>query len=378
MSIKVLHLVDSGGLYGAEMVLLNLVDEQLKVGLSPLILSAGTHDISEKPLEKAALARGLPFITWRMRAGLNILQAWKIMRFAQKEGFQLFHSHGYKFNILIGAFPLSLRLIPLLVTLHGHVNASRYTKMWVYELLDNFFLRRVDSIVLVNSRMRDLDAVRNFDLSRVHEIANGIPTNRDKHIDISNDFQVQDFLKKHSPIVGAVGRLSYEKGLCYLVDAFSKLRTTYPELGLLIIGEGSEHANLKREIQQKGIADHVLMPGYRYSIPAYLSKLSVFVMPSLTEGLPIVLLEAMLESVPVVASNVGGIPEVLDQGRYGKLVYPKRPDQLSEAIDQVLNNIRQAKKIALEGRQRIIDYYSISSMEYSYRQLYLSLLTTYK
>lgn len=371
-SLKILHLIDSGGLYGAEVVLLHLVEEQLKAGLNPFILSAGTYDITEKPIEKAARDRGLPLITWRMDAGLNIYQAWKILCYARKNNFILLHSHGYKFNILMGLFPRSLRAIPILSTLHGYVNAPRYSKMWVYEFLDKLFLPRIDATVLVNSRMRDLKIIQGLNLSNVYEIPNGIPANNN-YVDITNDLDVQKFLSTHPRIIGAVGRLSPEKGLCYLIEAFSKLHSIFPGLGLLIIGEGNERKKLQKQVQEHDISQHVLMPGYRASIPSYLSKFDIYIMPSLTEGLPITLLEAMLESIPIIASNVGGIPQVLDHGRYGKLVSPKRADQLFEAIEYMLNNSIQAKKIAIEGHQWVMNHYSVSSMEYAYRKLYFKL-----
>lgn len=375
MSVKVLHLIDSGGLYGAEVVLLHLVEEQLKAGLRSLVLSAGAPDVAEKPLEKAMHERGLPFKMWRMRVGLNIVEAWKIIRFAQREGFQILHSHGYKFNILMGVFPRILRQIPLLTTLHGYVNARRYSKMWIYEHVDKLMLRRIEAIVLVNSVMRHIGAVQNLDSTRIYEISNGIPINTNEYHNLPEDPQIENFLSKHSHVIGSAGRLSREKGFRYLIEAFNQLRPSYPELGLLLIGEGGEFNQLQEQIQQCGIADHVLMPGYRSSIPTYLSKIDVFVMPSLTEGLPMTLLEAMLVGTPVIASSVGGIPQILDNGRYGKLVGPEKVDQLSIAIKEVLDNIMRAREIAREAQQWIKARYSISSMEQSYRQLYLNLIS---
>jgi len=153
MTIKVLHLIDSGGLYGAEMMLLNLVEEQVKSGLKPLILSAGIPEIEEKAIEAEARKRGLPVKAVRMRAGINIVKAFRIVSFAKKEGFDVLHSHGYKFDILLGILPSVLRKIPVVTTIHGYVPAEKYSKLAVYQWLDRALIRNFDNVIFVNKFM---------------------------------------------------------------------------------------------------------------------------------------------------------------------------------------------------------------------------------
>ena len=132
MGLKVLHLIDSGGLYGAEKMLLSLVKEQLKTGLEPMILSAGELDVIEKPIEAEAKRLGLPVIPWRMKPGLNLKESFKILRWAKKNRYDLLHSHGFKFNVLLGIYPERVRKIPMIATLHGYVYAPRFSKLWFY------------------------------------------------------------------------------------------------------------------------------------------------------------------------------------------------------------------------------------------------------
>ena len=154
MGMKVLHLIDSGGLYGAEKMLLSLVQEQVSQGLEPMILSAGEPGIDVKPIETEAKRKGLPLTPWRMSPGLNLKESWKILKWAQKNNYDLLHSHGFKFNVLLGMYPESLRHIPMVVTLHGYVHAPRYSKMWLYESLDRFAIRRMRGVVLVGEAMK--------------------------------------------------------------------------------------------------------------------------------------------------------------------------------------------------------------------------------
>ena len=117
--MKVLHVIDSGGLYGAEVMLLNLMSEQVAMGLEPILASIGDPGITEKPLETEAIRRGLPVKVFRMRPGPNVWGALKILRFARSELVGLLHSHGYKGNILFGLMPRMLRRIPMVATVHG-------------------------------------------------------------------------------------------------------------------------------------------------------------------------------------------------------------------------------------------------------------------
>ena len=150
MTIKVLHLIDSGGLYGAEMMLLDLVEEQVKSGIKPLILSVGTHEDEKKPIELAAEKRSLPIKAYRMKAGFNLMSGIGVLRFAQKKKFQILHSHGYKFNILLGIIPRFMRKIPIITTVHGYVHAAYFSKMGMYQYLDRFSLQWLDFVVFVS------------------------------------------------------------------------------------------------------------------------------------------------------------------------------------------------------------------------------------
>jgi len=126
--MKVLHLIDSGGFYGAEAVLIELAKEQRKQNLDAHICSIGTHHDGEKSIETIARSNDIPVHTFRMRAGPNMMGAFKILSFAKNEKFDVLHSHGYKANILFGLMPEFIRQIHMLVTLHGWTSVKPWTK----------------------------------------------------------------------------------------------------------------------------------------------------------------------------------------------------------------------------------------------------------
>lgn len=373
--MKILHLIDSGGLYGAEKMLLNLVHEQLKNGLEPMILSAGEPRLGEKPIEAEARRLGLPVMSWRMTPGLNLKESLKILKWARENHYQLLHSHGFKFNVLLGMFPLGVRRIPMMTTLHGYVHAKRFSKMWLYECLDRFAIFRMQGVVLVGDAMKKElpnSVSRN---NHVKVIPNGLDISGLQEDSIKPlDEPFRSFFQGHSPVILGVGRLSREKGFDRLVRAFGILQRQYPKAGLVIVGEGKQRAELETKVDELGIASAVLMPGYCNKVPSLLRQADVLVMSSLTEGLPITLLEAMSLKTPVVASAVGEIPKVLEGGSGGVILEDIEPDTIASSLSKVLMNEELTSQRVDRGWQTVTEQYSAESMAGQYLQFYQEVL----
>jgi len=373
--IKILHLIDSGGLYGAEVMLLNLVEQQINQGNQPLILSAGATGIDEKPLETEAIRRQLPLKKWRMKPGLNLSEALRVSRFAQNEGVHVLHSHGYKFNILMGLWPKIVRRIPLVATLHGYVNAQKYSKMWLYETLDRAVIKRMDAVAIVNPLMKEISTVKALPFSKVWEIPNGITMSVGESEEAQGRMvEIEKFLATHSPVIGIVGRLSLEKGHELLIKATVDLVTRYPDLGVLIIGDGYERQNITALVNRLGLDEHVCFAGYCTPIETYMRELDIVAMPSLTEGLPITLLEAMSFKKPVVASSVGGIPILLDNGRCGKIFRPGDSKEIYRAVVEVIENGTETERMVEAAYERVLNDYSATGMASKYQALYKSVV----
>ncbi|WP_323753752.1 glycosyltransferase [Marinobacter sp.] len=375
MAIKVLHLIDSGGLYGAEKMLLTLVSEQIKQGLAPMILSAGEPEQPEKPLETEAKHLGLPITPWRMKPGFNLMGAKDIIRWAKSNGFQLLHSHGYKFNVLMGLWPESLRSLPLITTLHGYIKAPRFTKSWLYESVDRFALNQMRAVVLVSEAMKQQIPAGVAQSERIAVIPNGLDVEavREKaQSPLSEIFR--EFFDMHSPVLLGVGRLSPEKGFDRLIQAFSCVREDHPNAGLIIIGEGAMRAELVGQAEKTNVLPDVLLPGYYDEVPAVMSNANIICMPSRTEGLPITLLEAMATGIPIVATNVGEIGRVLGQTRglvKGGVVVPAEDDAaLLEGIHEMISNRDTQNAATAWARERVQAAYSSEAMADQYLAVY--------
>jgi glycosyltransferase involved in cell wall biosynthesis len=372
--LKILHLIDSGGLYGAEKMLLSLVQEQKHRGLEPMILSAGEPGISEKPLETEAIAKGLPVTPWRMKPGFNLQEAWKILKWAQENKYQLLHSHGFKFNVLLGMYPEWVRRIPMISTIHGYVHAPRFSKLWVYECLDRLAIRKMQGVVLVADAMKK-EFRCNFPSERLEVIPNGLNISElERAASVALDEPFRSFINSHKPIVLGIGRLSREKGFDRLIRAFADLKQKYPDSGLIIAGEGALRSEFETLIDQLKIKSDVLMPGYCATVPSLLNCSTVLVMPSLTEGLPITLLEAMSLKTPIVASAVGEIPKVLGNGDGGEVLNDVEPQTIAAAIDRCITHTHQSNEKAEWAHSRVKGKHSSEAMCVHYLQFYNRIL----
>lgn len=374
--MKVLHVIDSGGMYGAEVMLLNLAAEQKRQGLEPVIASIGDPHVAEKPLEAEALKRGIRVEKFRMRPGPNLVGGLELVRFARRGGFDLFHSHGYKGNILLGLWPSALRGIPVLTTLHGRTSVGRLDKMRWYQWADSLSLPFIEGVVLVHEAMRSQVWHHNL-----HVVNNGIAVTEGAEGEggpegeAPLDPETADFCRGGFTI-GAIGRLSEEKGFVRLLQAMKQVLERRPDARLVMIGEGPQRRFLEAEALRLGIAGSVHLPGYLERASRYLPLFQAFALSSLTEGLPLVVLEAMRAGVPVVATRVGGVPELLQEGKAGVLVdLSGGPAALSQGIVRLIEEPGLGRDLARQARSALREKYSTVRMAAEYRSIYQGLLT---
>ena len=373
--MHILHTIDSAGIYGAETVLLNLASEQQRRGLTPTILSIGNPVCGTKALETEADRRRLRCIPYRMRDGLNLSGAREMLQIAVREQVDLIHSHGYKTNILLAATPRSGRRLPVMSTLHGWTAKSPWSKLGLYRFIDQRLLHRLDAVVVVDAKLTSIPAIAALGKERVHTIANGISLDASAPVVPAADALSRELaqLRKHYRIVlGAVGRLSPEKNFVALVDAMRQVAAAGSDVAVVILGEGPEDVALRDAIASTGLSERVRLAGYVKDARAHLPAFDGLVIPSLTEGLPMILLEAMAANLPVIATRVGDIASTLDD--LGILVEPGDTRQLAAAIAAMAAEPARLKAAAAGGRKRVLQHYSSGAMAERYERVYDSVL----
>lgn len=375
MGLRVLHLIDSGGLYGAEQMLLTLVEEQMRQGLEPTILSAGKPGINEKAIEAEAHRRGLPLVRWRMLAGFNPRQAWKILKWSGSQGFQILHSHGYKFNVLLGIWPRRFIKAQLVTTVHGYVMSSFPSRSWLYESLDRWALRRFDHVVLVDQGMERIPGLASLPERSRRVVPNGLSPAVEQAPALPAE--IARFRERHSTCFVAVGRLSPEKNFSLLIRSFAEAIKGDQDCGLVILGAGGQEQHLKQLANELGVSEHLFFAGYVENAGALLGQFDALLISSDTEGLPMALLEAMRAGVPVAATSVGAIPEVLSGSSAepaGLLVPPGQDSELSKAIFALISDPHKRTALAKRAHRRFHDQFTAPAMAETYSQCYAAVL----
>ena len=180
-------------------------------------------------------------------------------------------------------------------------------------------------------------------------------------------------LPAEAPIVGTVGRLDPVKDQAGLIRAFASVRSAHPEALLVVVGDGPCRAELADVAATSGQRDHVRLLGNRDDIPAVMSALDVFVLPSIAEGISNTILEAMASGLPVVATQVGGNPELVENGVGGALVPPLAPSALAAAIAGYVADPELRRRHGQASRQRATEHFSLERMAESYANLYTGL-----
>ena len=163
-------------------------------------------------------------------------------------------------------------------------------------------------------------------------------------------------------IIGCTGRLHSKNGLEYLIPAATIVRDKHPEASFRFIGVGPEEQKLKEQAKQMGAQECIDFLGYRADIPAQLAEMDIYVQPSLFEGLPNSVLEAMAMGLPVVATHVGGTPELVQEGITGFLVPPKEPEAIAEKLMILLENQELRREMGRAGRKHIERYFTVEKM----------------
>lgn len=177
-------------------------------------------------------------------------------------------------------------------------------------------------------------------------------------------------------LIGTIAELHRNKGLGYAVAAMEEVKVTHPNVRLLIIGNGEERANLEREIVTKGVSKYVFLTGAIDRAATLLPAFDIFVLPSIKEGLPYVLLEAGAAGLPTVSTTVGGVPEIVHNNVSGLVVPPRQSKALAKALRQLLDNPDQRQLFGNHLKQQVLEQFSLQNMLEKTTALYAKPITS--
>jgi len=292
----------------------------------------------------------------------------RLAAYIRRERVDVLHAHMFGSN-LWGTVVGRLASVPVVVA-HEHT--------WSFEgeplrrILDRELIGRWSDAFVAVSRddRRKMIEIERIPAERIRFLANGIAPRapipgRDPRTELGVG---------SGPLVGAVGALRAQKAYDVLIRAAARLRGDHPGLHVLIVGEGPEKPRLEALVRELGLADVVVMPGRRLDVPNLLAELDVAVCASHFEGSPLAVMEYMEAELPIVATRVGGVPDLIEDGVHGLLVEPGDPVELAAAVHDLLSDRARASAFGARARERRRREFDLDVMVGNVEALYEELL----
>jgi glycosyltransferase involved in cell wall biosynthesis len=280
----------------------------------------------------------------------------------------LVHAHGYKSNIYAYAAARPSR-VPLVATCHNW--PGKTISLRLYYKLDHLLLRRFDRIAAVSTQVVESLRRARIPASKICLVANGIDVSC-----FANSTASRQGNSTHSNSVriGTVGRLVPDKGVRFLLLAAREILNRCPKTEFHVIGEGPERPELELLAGQLGIEKEVVFLGAQSDMPSIYASFDIFVLPSLNEGMPLSLLEAMAAGKPAVATRVGAISSLVLQNQTGLLVEPRDTLGLRDAVLRLIYEPGLRLQIGRAGQRFVSEQFSARAMAGNYLKLYQELV----
>lgn len=371
--IKILHVRDSSGLFGAERVILTIGNNLPKERFHfHLLCLQGPQQLGE-PLLDRAKSLGLPASALAVRGRLDLSAILRLRRFLKDNRIDLLHCHDFKANFYgwLAAWGLG---IPKVVTAHGSTRDSLKKKAYLlFDELVNY--RFFDRIIAVSEDLQEQLVRRHIPAAKILLIQNGLDFDLLRRETATTAAQAPLPLPADKTIFAVVGRLFPDKGHRFFLEAFARVREKFPDIGGLFVGEGPSANAIRQQINDLGLQDCVTLAGVRQDMQTIYDRIDFLVIPSMTEGLPYVLLEAMASRVPVIASTVGDIPRLLKDRISGHLCPPGDVSMLAARMQEALRSPEKAAAMAEHAFRTVSEKFACQEMLAKLEQVYLSLLT---
>lgn len=304
--------------------------------------------------------------------GLRDLSVYRrLLNICKQENVAIWHGHDYKSNF-IGLFLSRFHPMKLVTTVHGWVKFTKKTPLYYW--VDKQCLKRYERIICVSDDLYDTCLKSGVDAGRCQIIHNAIDSTSFRRTLSTAEARKLAGLPASGLLVGAVGRLSDEKGFDSLIRSISRLATTDNEIHLAIAGEGDARAQLQQLIASQPHPQQFHLLGHREDIRTLFQAMDVFALSSLREGLPNVLLEAMALKVPVIATRIAGIPTLVHHEQNGLLIEPGDDDSLTSALQTMIDSPELRNLYAEAGRRTIEQSFSFEQRMQKMASVYASLL----
>ncbi len=351
--MRVVHVHRIAGIGGSERHLLTLLPALRAHGVEPAFVGLDTGGKEAERFYAALEAAGVPATRVPATRDLDPTLPMRLTRALRAHRPDVVHTHLVHADVY-GALAAARLRLPLFSTKH---NDDRF-RTGPFRHVERLLARRATRILAIT------EALRRFCVERV-----GLPAGKIEVVHYGLDEPPPAWgpnpdlqLPEDARLVVAVARLVEQKGLDVAVRALQAIRAEHPQAVLVVAGEGPERARLEALAGELGVRDALVLPGRAGDVAALLRRADVFVHPTRWEGFGLVLLEAMLASLPVVATRVSSVPEIVVDGETGVLIDPERPDLLADAVNSLLRDGERRRTLGAAGHERARREFSVERM----------------
>ena len=367
--IKILYLITGLKTGGAEIVLYNLVKNINKKKIETVVVSI----IPIAEIGKKIQNSGIRVLSLNAKFKYNPFIFFKLISILKKEKPQILHSFLFH-SILLGRIVGRICKVPIIISSIHSEYIGGFLRNRLLQITDS-----LDDVVTIVSQKASETMLKSKTASanKLLVIYNGIDLNKfifqDKKA--RKEIRKELNLEKDDKVLISIGRLFKAKGYPYLIEAIKILKSKYPDIKLLIIGEGEEKNKLETQTRELNLEKNIFFLGRKENVSNCLNASDIFILASLWEGFGLAIVEAMACGLPVITTNVGGIPEIIQDKISGLLVDPKDSEILAQKIDYLLNlDADSRERLILKGRKIVEQKFSLEKMITKYEELYYKLL----
>lgn len=372
--IKICHIITGLGTGGAERLVINMAscfqDDQWDIIICSLLKPS--NEIKLK-IEKS----GLKLVPFHMWSKIDLTFLIRLIVYLRGKHIMILHAHLIHASI-IGRIAARLAGVPVIISTE-HNTSNWKMKSGLMNKLNVFTSRWNNKIIAISQEVQKAASRPNgYKADKMTVIYNGIIFPPRSNNNLRKELMDKYGISANDIIVIAVSRLDRRKGIQYLIEAVSLILKKTKNVYCIIIGHGSELPNLIEIVSRLKLQNHVLFTGEKQEVDGYLEAADIFVQPSLDEGLGISIIEAMAHKKPVIATYIGGIPEVVEHEVTGLLVPPRSPKDIADAFYEMYYDKEKMKAMGEKGYEKVRVCFTLQSMVDKVKQLYLQELNNIK
>ncbi len=364
----ILHTIETAGPGGAETVVLDLASRLDSSRFRSLVLLPREDWLSERLRE-----RGVPTFFVDSKAWYDFRLPVGMVRLIRQENIDMIHSHlpGQNFYSCVAG---SLTGCKTIVTYHGGIETFRSGGLRGAIRL-GWVRRSADAVVVVCDHVGQMLRNARFPVEKIVRIYNGIRVEKFQ-VPADGRLRRELGLRKGAKLVGMIANLRESKNYGSFIRAALKVKDSMPQTRFVAVGDMDPAIAkpLLGLVEQLGLQDRFIFLGFRSDVPEILGELDVFVLSSVSEGFPLVMLEAMAAAKPVIVTRSGGPQEIVEDGRTGLLIPPADPDALAGKICELLANPERAAALARTARAKVASDFTLERMIHEYERLYERLM----